>query len=125
MIVADSSYIIYGLLCDRSLFNDETIMAPNFALYEVANTIWKNQTLFAKIQDGILFLQTLFELVSARAIQFVILEEKTLSKAYELAVQAKITFYDAVFIALAIELGIELKTLDKEQSRLFTSMRMH
>ena len=100
-------------------------MAPNFALYEVANTIWKNQTLFAKIQDGILFLQTLFELVSARAIQFVILEEKTLSKAYELAVQAKITFYDAVFIALAIELGIELKTLDKEQSRLFTSMRMH
>ena len=123
MIVADSSYIAQALLHDRSLFNDDNMVAPKFALYEVINTIWKNQILLAKVQDGRPFLHALFELASARAIQFVILEEKTVKEAYELAVKVKTTFYDAVFIALAIDLDIELKTFDKEQSRLFASMK--
>ena len=41
MKVADSSYLIEGILRDAALFENETLVAPDLALYEVVNTIWK------------------------------------------------------------------------------------
>jgi predicted nucleic acid-binding protein len=128
MIVADSSYIVQALLLDKSLFypgkNGDPILAPGFALYEVVNAIWKYQALLKKIKDATPYLDTLFELASARTIQFVILEEKTIRHAYDLAVTSKrTTFYDAAFVSLAIELGLELKTFDAEQERLYMGIK--
>jgi predicted nucleic acid-binding protein len=129
MIIADSSYIVQALLLDMSLFypgkNDEdSILTPSFALYEVVNVIWKYQVLLKEIEDATPYLNALFELTSARAIRFLTLEEKTIRHAYDIAKKSKkTTFYDAAFVSLAIELDLELKTLDTEQERLYTEIK--
>ena len=43
-------------------------------------------------------------------------QEKYLSKAFEIAVRNRITVYDALFVALARELNVELITSDTKQA---------
>ena len=41
-------------------------------------------------------------------------------EAYNLSVKHGAPFYDTVFVALALNLDLELRTLDKGQSRIFS-----
>ena len=119
-IVADSSYLIEGLLKDKTLFEGySSICSPDFGLYEVLNTVWKHQVLSRQIQDGGIIIATFFDLIAAERIRFMALEQKTIVRAYHLAVKTKKPFYDTAFIVLARELGLELKTFDKEQAEAF------
>ena len=119
-IVADSSYIIEGLLKDKSLFEGYgSICSPDFGLYEVLNTVWMHQVLSRQIQDGEIIIAMFFDLIATERIRFMTLEQKTIMNTYQLAVKTKKPFYDTAFIVLARELGMELKTFDKEQAKAF------
>jgi predicted nucleic acid-binding protein len=123
MIVADSSYITEALLKDSSLFDGHVICSPDFGLYEVLNSIWKHQVLLKKTKESGPVLEALFDLIAAERIRFIDLAEKTIRSAYELAVKTRTTFYDSAFVALAIELDVELKTFDERQVGLFEKSR--
>jgi predicted nucleic acid-binding protein len=43
MKVADSSFLIEALLRDASLLENENFIAPDLALYEVVNTLWRDR----------------------------------------------------------------------------------
>lgn len=118
MIVADSSYLIEGLLKDSSLLEDEEIVTPELALYEVTNAIWKHETVLTDIKDGEAFLELFLELIEVQAIRLVRPDEKIIRKAYTLASDKNTTFYDTIFVVLALELGLDLKTFDKTQEQL-------
>lgn len=118
MIVADSSYLIEGLLKDASLLEEDEIITPELALYEVANTIWKHETVLKDIKDGRPFLNIFLDLIETQAIRLVRPDEKMTRKAYTLASEKNITFYDTIFVALALDLRLELRTFDKTQERL-------
>jgi predicted nucleic acid-binding protein len=119
MIVADSSYIIEGLLKDSSLLDDYEICSPDYGIYEVLNAIWKHQVVLRQIKDSEVYVATFFDLIAAGRIRFMALEEETIKDAFKLAVKTKSPFYDLVFVALARALGVELKTFDKKQAELF------
>ncbi|MEM3172012.1 MAG: type II toxin-antitoxin system VapC family toxin [Candidatus Nitrosotenuis sp.] len=119
VVVADSSYVVEGLLKDGSLFEGFVICCPDYSLYEILNVVWKHQVLLKRIKDSKIIIDTLFDLISAQSIQFLTLREETIRKAYNLAAKTKMPICDVVFVALARELGIELKTFDKRQTAIF------
>jgi predicted nucleic acid-binding protein len=50
-------------------------------------------------------------------------DAKLLAKAFALFVTHRIPTYDTVFVALALQLGVELKTYDSRQSSIFSQER--
>lgn len=117
--VADSSYIIEGLLKDSSLFHGVVLYAPDYGLYEVLNAVWKHQVLLKRLKESDIVLCLFFDLIAAERIKFVALTEETVRDVYELATRTKTPIYDAAFVALAIELGTKLETFDEKQAKLF------
>ncbi len=115
MIVADSSYIVEGILKDSSLLEDQEIITPELAFYEVANAIWKHEIILKDIKNGRPFLNIFIELIQTQTIRLIRPNKKIIKKAYTLASNKNITFYDTIFVALAQDLGLELKTFDKPQ----------
>ncbi len=115
MIVADSSYIIECLLKNSSLLKDQKIITPELAYYEVTNAIWKHETLLKDIKNGKPYLNIFNELIQNKTIQLIHPDNNITQKAYTLATQKKLSFYDTIFVALAQHLKLELKTYDKKQ----------
>lgn len=122
LVVADSSYVVEGLLKNASLFENQVIFCPDYSLYEILNAVRKHHVLLKKIKDGASVIDALFTLISTKRIQFLALEEGTIRKSYNLAVRSKMPIYDIVFIMLAKELKIELKTFDKKQATISKNM---
>lgn len=118
MIVADSTYLVEGLLKDASLLENKLIITPDLAIYEVANSIWKHEVLLKDVKDGQAYIDAMFALVASGAVQLVRPNESMARQAYEIASKKRSTFYDAIFAAMAMELGLELKTLDEKQRKL-------
>lgn len=117
--MADSSYVVEGLLKDGSLFEGFVVCCPDYSLYEILNAVWKHQVLLKRIKDSRIIIDTFFELISAQSIRFMTLREETIRKAYNLATKTKTPIYDVAFVTLARELGVELKTFDKKQTMIF------
>lgn len=118
MIVADSSYLVEGLLKNASFLESEEIIAPDLAFYEVINSVWKHEVILKDIKDGKPYLKLLFELVTAQWVRFVRPDEKIVKDGYRLSLEKRRNFYDTIFVALALDLGLPLKTLDDVQRRL-------
>jgi predicted nucleic acid-binding protein len=51
------------------------------------------------------------------------LDEETIRNAYDLVVEMKIPVYDIIFVVLAEELGVKLKTFDGKQAAIFKARR--
>ncbi len=119
IVVADSSYVVEGLLKDGSLFEGYVVCCPDYSLYEILNVVWKHEVLLKRLKDSQIIIDTFFDLISAENIQFMTLKEETIRSAYSLAVKMKMSIYDIVFVTLARELGVELKTFDKKQAIIF------
>ena len=115
MIVTDSSYIVEGILRDASLLENELIIAPDLALYEIMNTLWKHEVLIRDLENSSTHIKLLLELVSIKTVQLVRPDEKLIDDAYRLSVKHKVPVYDTIFIALALQLGLELKSFDERQ----------
>ena len=119
MIVADSSYLIEAILRDADLFAGEVFVAPDLALYEVVNVIWKHESLIRDLHEAQKYLDVVNDLISSEAIVLVRPDGNLVREAYNLSTKHGAPFYDTVFVALALKLDLELRTFDKEQSRIF------
>lgn len=117
MKVADTSYIVEGLLRNKSLFESENFLTPELALYEIVNALWKHEKLLGDIENGLEYLEALDLLLEAGVITFVSCGKKVLARAYKISITQKVAVYDSVFVALAIESGMELSTLDRDQKK--------
>ncbi len=65
-------------------------------------------------------------MVDSGAIRVVQPDEELLKRSYAMAARNKASIYDVIFVSLALEIGLELKTFDKQQSsimRLETKQR--
>jgi predicted nucleic acid-binding protein len=123
MKVADTSFLVEGILRDASLLENETFLAPDLALYEVANALWKHETLIRDLKDSSIRVDIFLELVSNQIIELLRPDRKLLNETYRLSMRYKTTVYDAVFVALALQLGLELKTFDERQSMILSKER--
>ena len=94
---------------------------PDVAIYEVANAVWKRENLLKNLENGLQFIAIFFGLMESGKIVVLPSNENMLRESYGIAKRRSITLYDAVFIALALELGFPLKSFDKAQIRAFKS----
>ncbi|MBI2185180.1 MAG: type II toxin-antitoxin system VapC family toxin [Thaumarchaeota archaeon] len=118
MIVADSSFIAEGLLKRKNLLEENEILTPALALYEVTNSIWKHQYILKDLEDGLPYVSILYGLVDSGAIRIVQPDEELLTRSYAMAARNRVSIYDAIFVSLALEIGLELKTFDRQQTRI-------
>ena len=125
MIVADSSYIVEGLLKNKKLLSDDQIVTPELVVYEVTNAIWKHENLLKDLENGKPYLSIFYGLIEAGAITILSPNERLMQESYSVAKRNGITVYDAVFVSLAIKLGLALRTYDRVQIRAFKSENKH
>lgn len=123
MIVADSSYLVEGILRNARLIEDETIVAPDLALYEVVNTLWKHEAVIGDLDDSSSHIDLFMQLVSTGAIVLVRPDGKLVNETCALSVKHKTPVYDTVFVALALQLELELKTYDEKQAKMLSKER--
>lgn len=121
--MADSSYLIEGILRDATVLESETLVAPDVALYEVVNALWKHETLIRDIIDAHERIVLLSDLVSNERVQLVRPDRELLDETYALSHKHRLTIYDCVFIALALQLKTELATFDSKQSKVLSEER--
>lgn len=123
MRVADSSYLIEGILRNATLLENGILISPDLALYEVVNTLWKHDALIGDLRDARERIELLTELISTGCLQLVRPDKKLLDETYKLSVKRKLPVYDSVFIALALQLKTDLATFDGKQSDTLTEER--
>ncbi len=105
----------------EELLEGERTITADLAVYEVANSIWKHQFILKDIDDGPSFLSIFYELIESGAISIIRYTKKTLRETYDLAGKHKISVYDATFLHLALETGLELRSIDARLLRIFNS----
>jgi len=94
---------------------DATLLAPDLLDYEIANIAvkkWRKQEML---------LDELYTTLRAREDIVVTLLNVDFEAAFNLAIQAKLTAYDASYLWLARQYDAELVTLDKELQAAFLS----
>lgn len=123
MKVADSSYLIEGILRNGTLLEDEDLVSPDLALYEVVNALWKHETLICDLKDPKERIDILLDLVSNEQVQLVRPDKKLLNETYALSVKHGLATYDCVFIALALQLKLDLASFDNKQSTILSEER--
>ena len=109
------------LLKKNELLSEDAIIAPEFMVYEVANAMWRHEHLLKDLADGKPYISALWGLIDAGKITLVSPNERLSLMAYSIARRNNITIYDSIFICLAIDLGVTLKTFDKVQARALES----
>lgn len=92
-------------------------MAPELVVYEVTNAIWKHEHLLKDVENGKLYVSIFYGLIEAGKIKILTPNEELMQESYSIAKRQGITVYDAVFVSLAIKLGLTLKSYDKVQIR--------
>lgn len=110
--------MVEGLLKEKELLESDNVIAPDHALYEVANSIWKHQHLLKDIRDGLPYLNLFLGLIDSGAVRLVHPWNELIQECYRLASEHRISVYDAAFLALSWELGLRLRTFDERLARL-------
>jgi predicted nucleic acid-binding protein len=116
--VADSSFIVEGLLKRKELLEEDVLITVDLAVYEVVNAIWKHQFLLKDLNDGPAYVSILYGLVESGRIRLIHPGEELMRRGYSLAAHNRRSIYDTIFVALALELASELATFDKRQADL-------
>jgi predicted nucleic acid-binding protein len=116
--VADSSFLVEGLLKKKELFEEDFLVTADLAVYETTNSVWKHQCLLKDLNDGASYVSILFGLIESGKIRIIHPGKELMEKAYSLAVKNRRSVYDTIFIVLAQELDVELVTFDKRQADL-------
>ena len=116
----DSSFLVEAILKKKELLEEDLLLTVDLAIYEIANSIWKHQVLLKDLEDGSPYLSVLSGLVESGRIRLVSPGRELTERAYSIAARHRRPFYDAAFVALALQLGSELDTFDKRQTELLT-----
>jgi len=103
------------------LLVNEQILAPDLIVYEVVNAVWKREHLLKNLENGQEYIAIFYGLLESGKIAVLPSHESLLQESYKISLRNRITVYDAVFIALALEFGLTLKTFDKTQNGAFES----
>lgn len=117
MTVADSSFLVERLLENRGSWGEEELVSPDLAVAEVVNAVLLQQRIFHSIQDGAPYIRSFFDAIDAGSLQLVRITESLAAEAYDVALRNNATFYDCLFVALALRYGTDLKTLDRKQAQ--------
>ena len=96
----------------RALLGDQEaglimLVAPTHLLLEIMNALWSHHATAGQIKRAV-------ELLRKLRLDFVEPDAVLLARAAEMAVEHRITVYDALFAALAERLTCELVTADRE-----------
>ena len=118
MKIVDSSFLVEAILKRKELLEEDLLLTVDLAIYEAANSIWKHQVLLKDLGDGLPYLSILLGLIESGRIRLVSPGKELMEKAYSIATRNRRSFYDAIFIALALQLGSRLDTFDKGQTEL-------
>lgn len=70
------------------------------------------------LENGLPYLSILYELVESGKIRLIPPNLELTRKAYDLSVSNNISVHDAIFVSLALEAGLDLKTFDEEQAKI-------
>lgn len=95
------------------LIQDKDLVTVDLALAEVGNVAWKRVSLFGEDEELMaeaLRISIKFITTSCEVLNMI----ELMDTAYEIAVEEKITVYDALFLAAALKEKIPLFTLDKK-----------
>lgn len=121
--MVDSSYLVESLLVTGDEFEDEIMVAPDLAIHEVANALYVQQHVLNIISDGFAYVDKFYEAVDAKVLEVVTSSKALVGEAFEIASRNAGTTYDCLFVALALRMDLELRTIDKKQARIFESER--
>ncbi|HEV2226876.1 MAG TPA: type II toxin-antitoxin system VapC family toxin [Nitrososphaerales archaeon] len=100
------------------------MVAPDLAIHEVTNALYVQQHVLNAIKSGLSYVDKLFEAVDAQALEVVASSKALVGEAFEIAIRNGGTTYDCLFVALALRMNLELRTIDKKQARIFESERV-
>ena len=117
--MADSSFIVEALLSGGDEFQGETFVAPDFAINEVANAFFVQEHSLHSIEDGLPYIERLFEAIDAESLSIVTSSKELVKDAYDIASRSGGSTYDCLFVALALRGNLELKTRDRRQAGVF------
>ena len=109
--------MVGGLLSARELLQQEPVVIPDLAIHEVANAIFIQEHVLHRIPGGNDYLELLFELIESGNLQVVKSSADLMGSAYEIAAKHHVALYDCVFVALALQFGVELRTIDERQRK--------
>lgn len=118
MRVADSSFMVEGLLKRKELLEEDFLVTVDLAVYETVNAIWKHQFLLKDLTDGPAYISILYGLIESGRIRVVRPAAELMRRGYLLAAKNRRSIYDTIFVALALELASELATFDKRQTEI-------
>ena len=93
---------------------DLEVVVPSLAYAEVGNALWKQAQFSDWSPDDVK--QSLRDLVDLRLESWP--ADGHIELAVSLALEHKITVYDALYVALAMDLGLPLYTLDQKLAKL-------
>jgi predicted nucleic acid-binding protein len=99
------------------------VISVDLAVHEVANSVWKHEHVLKDIKEGLGYLSEFMRIIKSGKITLVTPDESLIKRAYGIASKHKQTLYDSMFIALALDTGSELKTLDDRQQEILSSER--
>ncbi|MCS7121621.1 MAG: type II toxin-antitoxin system VapC family toxin [Archaeoglobaceae archaeon] len=127
MIVADATVLVKYLLREKGwqsvsyYIRREPIYSIDHVIKEVANSIWKHCSQFKVIDQKRAFevFYSLIKLIKA-GVLILEMEEDYIEKAFSIAIENNLTFYDSLYIALALERRACLMTCDRKQAEVST-----
>jgi predicted nucleic acid-binding protein len=93
------------------------LFAPELAKYEVGNALWKKGL---EIPMAKASLATIY----ASPVEFIKQNKDLATRSMEIALNCKITFYDATFLSLAESLGADLVTDNPKHQSKFTDVKV-
>jgi predicted nucleic acid-binding protein len=99
------------------------MIVPDIAVPEVLNAIFVQHQVLHLIDDGLPYLEELFKIIDAELIEVVDCTKDLVLEAYQIAARNGEATYDCLFIALALRLNLQLKTLDRRQAEIMETER--
>jgi len=99
-------------------------LVPDLAVYEVVNALYVQQDVLHIIDDGLPYIDALYDIVGADVLHVVASSRDLLRDAYSLAARYGGGTYDCLFVALALRADLELRTHDRRQARIFEEEKM-
>lgn len=93
------------------------LLAPELAKYEVGNALWKKGL---DLPQAKISLSTIY----AGSVEFIRQTESQAIRAMEIALDKKITFYDASFLSLAEGLNAVLVTDNPKHQKIFPGVKV-
>jgi predicted nucleic acid-binding protein len=73
------------------------------------------------LKNGQQYITAFYDLIASEKISILTPNETLTQDAYRIAKQNNITTYDAIFISVALQYELSMKTLDKAQNHTFKS----